>query len=180
MIYIAKDYKEKKLDEFLKDFTYQKALTNHLDNLPNEPFSQEVINEIVLWKVNRYAQISEEIRKELHNLRSLKTKEHTKAKMILEKLLNCGGVDLPMASTILRFQNANVFQIIDRRAYRALFGIAYPLYPASNAEQKVSVYFKYLDELHNLAEMSKTKFCDLDRILYVFDKQKNRRLKEKS
>jgi thermostable 8-oxoguanine DNA glycosylase len=180
MIYTAKDYKKKKLDEFLKDFTYQPELTNRLDNLRDEPFSQEIINEIVLWKINRYAQLPGDIRKELHELRSLRPEAHKQGETVLLKLLNCGGVDLPMASTILRFQNADVFQIIDRHAYRAVFGVAYPLYPASSEEQKVSTYFNYLDALHELAKSSSTRFRDLDRILYIFDKKKNGSLKDKS
>jgi hypothetical protein len=32
-----------------------------------------------------------------------------------------------MASTFLRFQNADVFQIVDCRAYRAVFGERFPV-----------------------------------------------------
>jgi len=98
---------------------------------------------------------------------------HRDGEKVLGLLLECSGVDLPMASTILRFQAADVFQIIDKHAYRAVFGVAYPLYPASNPKSKISTYFDYLDALHQLALSSKTSFCDLDRILYIFDKDKN-------
>ena len=36
------------------EFDYQKSLTTKLDKL-NSDFNQEIINEIVLWKVDRYS-----------------------------------------------------------------------------------------------------------------------------
>jgi hypothetical protein len=78
-----------------------------------------------------------------------------------------------MASTFLRFQTADVFQIIDRHAYRAVFGMPYPLHSATPTKTKVSTYFSYLDELHDLAASSGAAFRDLDRILYEFDKKVN-------
>jgi thermostable 8-oxoguanine DNA glycosylase len=85
-----------------------------------------------------------------------------------------------MASTFLRFQNAEVFQIIDKHAYRALFGVPYRLYSASSKERKISTYFNYLDELHKLARSKNVKFYDLDRILYKLDQKDNGPLKNKS
>lgn len=38
------------------NFDYQAGLTIQLDKLAT-PFDQNIINEIVLWKVNRYAKI---------------------------------------------------------------------------------------------------------------------------
>ena len=40
-------------------YSYQTELTEKLDNL-NSNFDQKIINEIVLWKVNRYANIENE------------------------------------------------------------------------------------------------------------------------
>ena len=40
------------------NYNYQEKLTGKLDNI-NSDFNQEIINEIVLWKVNRFAPISE-------------------------------------------------------------------------------------------------------------------------
>ena len=117
--------------------------------------------------------MQEEVRNALCTLRSLSPKEHRKAKLVLLGLLQHEGVDLPMASTFLRFQNADVFQIIDRHAYRAVFGEAYPHHAATPADHKVSSYFTYLDALHSLAASSGSQFRDLDRILYIFDKEHN-------
>ena len=38
------------------NYSYQTKLTSKLDNL-NSDFTQEIINEIVLWKVNRFAYV---------------------------------------------------------------------------------------------------------------------------
>jgi thermostable 8-oxoguanine DNA glycosylase len=158
--------------DFLSRYTYQPVLTARLDALAGQPFSQEVVNEIVLWKVNRYAPLPDEIRNALHTL-MLEPQKHRGSECVLVQLLACDGVDLPMASTLLRFQAPDVFQIIDRHAYRAVFGEAYPLYPASSPQAKIHTYFKYLDALHRLAQSSGVQFRDLDRILYIFDKEQN-------
>jgi thermostable 8-oxoguanine DNA glycosylase len=178
MIHTAQDCKDS-LSEYLKRFKFQPDLTAHLDNLPDEPFSQETVNEIVLWKVNRYARLPQDVRDSLYSLRRLSANEHLKAEHVLLNLLRCDGVDLPMASTFLRFQNAEVFQIVDRHAYRAAIGEPYPLHSATPTKTKVSTYFTYLDALHSLAASSGAAFRDLDRILYVFDKQHNGTLSEK-
>jgi hypothetical protein len=39
--------------------------------------------------------------------------------------------------------------------------------------KKMAVYFQYLDALHSLAASSGTPFHFLDRILYIFDKERN-------
>jgi thermostable 8-oxoguanine DNA glycosylase len=127
----------------------------------------------VLWKVNRYARLPQDVRDALYALRRLSPNEHRKAEGLLLNLLRYDGVDLPMASTFLRFQNAEVFQIIDRHAYRAATGKPYPLYSATHTKTKVSTYFTYLDALRSLALSSSVAFRDLDWILYVFDKEHN-------
>jgi hypothetical protein len=43
------------LSEFLCRYKYQPELTGRLDRVGDLDFTQELINEIVLWKVNRYA-----------------------------------------------------------------------------------------------------------------------------
>jgi thermostable 8-oxoguanine DNA glycosylase len=162
-----------KLSKYLKRYQQLPALTAHLDTLPDKPFSQETINEIVLWKVNRYVGLPKKLRDSLHELRALSPRDHRQAEPVLLKLLDCHGVDLAMASTFLRFQNADVFQIIDRHAYRAVFGERYRVNSKAAPPIKVAVYFKYLDALHSISTSSGVPFRDLDRILYVFDKDHN-------
>jgi thermostable 8-oxoguanine DNA glycosylase len=161
------------LSKYLKGYQYQQALTARLDALPNAPFSQETVNEIVLWKVSRYVELPKKLRHSLHALRALSPRDHRQAEPVLLNLLECHGVDLAMASTFLRFQNADVFQILDRHAYRALFGERYPVNSKAQPHAKVPVYFKYLDSLHSLAAARNVAFRELDRILYMFDKEHN-------
>jgi len=106
-------------------------------------------------------------------LLQLKPGEHEQARSVLEELLQVHGVDLPMASTFLRFRNPSVFQIIDRHAYRALYGRDYKLYPQTSLQKKIAVYFAYLDDLRSLCGQKGLKFETADRVLYMFDKKTN-------
>ena len=61
---------------FLSRFNFQPELTRKLDNMGDSDFNQHLINEIVLWKVNRYALLDPELLAELDLLRELKAGEH--------------------------------------------------------------------------------------------------------
>lgn len=164
------------LAEFLEDYRYQPELTAHLDGLGPQPFAQDVINEIVLWKVNRYAKLSPNTLEALNRVAGTKPRSHRAAEAAVAALLREQGIDLPMASTLLRFRNRKAFQIIDRHAYRAVYGEDYPLYSSSSDHAKIDLYFGYLDRLFELADSRKVDFESLDRVLYVFDKQVNGKL----
>lgn len=168
----ATDYKND-LNDFLKKYNYQLNLTNKLDNLHDLSFTQSLINEIVLWKVDRYVSLDNEILTSLDNLKNLIQGNHRQTQPVLATLLNVRGVDLPMASTLLRFRNPRVFQIIDRHAYRAVYNEKYPLYTSSSLSQKISIYFGYLDKLIELCRERNLEFQNIDRLLYMFDKQIN-------
>ena len=92
----AIDY-ENNLNEFLKNYNYQANLTKKLDNLRRVTFTQSIVNEIVLWKVNRYVSLDNEILLSIDNLKTLTNGEHRQAQTVLESLLSIHGVDLPMA-----------------------------------------------------------------------------------
>jgi hypothetical protein len=164
------------LTELMPEYSYQPALTQKLDEVASQTFDQLLVNEIVLWKVNRYAPLSPNTLAALNGLSKVGQGKHRESKSIIESLLREPGVDLPMASTLLRFKNPQVFQIIDRHAYRALYGEDYPLYSASRLDKKIEVYFDYLDELMALSKAKNVEFKILDRVLYVFDKQHNGKL----
>ncbi|MHB1642537.1 MAG: hypothetical protein ACYDD9_09645 [Acidithiobacillus sp.] len=164
------------LSELMSEYSYQRELTRKLDGVAAQDFDQPLINEIVLWKVNRYAPLSSSTLAALNGLSSIEAGRHKDSESIIKSLLREPGVDLPMASTLLRFKNPHVFQIIDRHAYRALYGEDYPLYSTSWLDRKVEVYFNYLDELVALAKSKNVDFTILDRVLYVFDKQHNGKL----
>ena len=172
-----KDFKIKKEDEV---FTYQEILTPKLDKTEGE-FDQATINEIVLWKVNRYANIDQETLDLLNELNGKLDKP--KAKKVLKKLLGSKGIQLPMASTILRFKNPSVFQIIDQRVFRIIYGntLSLPAYQSDkNIEKQIDLYFEYLEKLRAVSKDLKIKFEDADRILYNADKRVNKNKKIKN
>ena len=162
--------------DFIKDFKYQPRLTRKLD-AARQCFSQSLINEIVLWKVNRYVEVPEDVLESLDSIRSLRPGEYRKAELQLKSLLACKGVRLPMASTILRFANPNVFQIYDRHICRAMTGEC-EMVPPKQPEEAVEKYWVFLDNLEDLCEKLKISFKDADRILFCFDKAENPPLSE--
>ncbi len=157
----------------LKDFDFQPVLTPRLDALTSRPFTQGVVDQIVLWKVNRYVDLNLDALEALNSVSSTKQGRHRDARPVLATLMRQKGIDLAMASTLLRFRNKSAFQIIDRRAFRAVFGKKYPLRPHSSENKKIELYFDYLDRLFALADSKKIDFAILDRVLYVFDKRVN-------
>ena len=77
------DFKLVKSD---KDFTYQNELTTKLDSNTNL-FNQDIINEIVLWKVNRYAKLDDETLLLINEIENDSTElDIEKTKDILKKL----------------------------------------------------------------------------------------------
>jgi len=167
---------EKETGIFLSGYKYQPNLTSKLDNLEEIHFDQALLNEIILWKINRYATFTKALLEKIESVKKFKQGEHRKGDKVLFDLLKIKGVDLAMASTILRFRNPEVYQIIDRHAYRAIYGVKYPLYPASSSYQKIDVYFDYLDMLIQISKEKRLEYKSLDRLLYEFDKQLNGKL----
>lgn len=159
----------------LDEYRYQPELTPKLDALAREAFDLEAFYEIVLWKVNRYARPGAGLLASLKSVAELEPKEHGRAEPQLRELLHCKGVRLPLASTVLRFLNPEVFQIIDERAYRMLLpGRKIPSKPRVITEgyltRSVTTYFDYLDELHKECGPN-LPFSQADRILYQLDKK---------
>ena len=161
------------LSKLMHEYKYQPKLTKKLDNLEDLNLTSELLNEIVLWKVNRYVSLDEDQLRRIDALRTLEPGGHEEARSVLKNLLEAHGVDLPMASTFLRFRNPAVFQIIDRHAYRALYGRDYKLYTQTSVMRKIEVYFAYLADLRRLCDTKGLGFRTVDRVLYVFDKETN-------
>jgi hypothetical protein len=86
------------LSDFLKDYRYQPELTGRLDRLDSQPFTQAVVNEIVLWKVNRYTALSPATLDLLNNVVGLQAGLHRAARDVILALLGERGVVLPMLS----------------------------------------------------------------------------------
>lgn len=160
--------------KLLGEYDYQNELTAKLDTLKPEDLDIKTFYEIVLWKLNRFPSIQDNLLEDLKKVATLKPKQHRDAKPVLHKMLKSPGIALPMASTILRFLNPSAFQIIDDRVYRVVHpGKAkYPAKPQKLNERYLStssdIYFDYLDELHKLSS-PKLPFEQADRILYQLD-----------
>ncbi|OQP66583.1 hypothetical protein A3860_13970 [Niastella vici] len=162
------------------DYDYQPLLTIKLDQAHSQTFTQELINEIVLWKINRYAQINPETLESLNSevlKNNILDTEFTRH--ILKALLKTPGIRLPMASTILRFRNPNVYQIIDQRAYRILYGSELRSTDPRNdkvIDQQILHYLNYLEKLRITAGERSWSFSEMDRILYMLDLKHNKNI----
>ena len=168
----AIDWKGKKpIGDFLSDYSVYRELTAELD-AQHEAFGETLINKIVLWKLSRYVKIPPATLAKLDGVRAMRQGEHRKAAEVLEQLLACKGVRLPMASTILRFANPNVFQIYDRHICRALTGMCNSVAPKAPTKA-LELYWTFLDELVRQCSIMRIEFRDADRILFEFDKQVN-------
>lgn len=138
-------------DEYLKNekYSFQPVLTKKLDSILSD-FNQEIINEIVLWKVNRYTELEIDTLLLLNTIRKDDEILNTSlTKQILEQLLITKGIQLPMASTILRFKNPKLYQIIDQRVFRFIYGENMPKYFGS-IESQIVLYLEYLEKLKNI------------------------------
>lgn len=173
-------------------YNYQPNLTKSLDKIKaRDVIDQARINEIVLWKINRYAEMSPEALAALDAVKTLRRGQHkhTKAEDAFTALLKTKGIDTAMASSILRIRNPKVFQVIDGRAYRTMTGEKMPKLPKptsnsdaaikQNIQDKFEFYMLYMDTISPLAKSKVLKFKDLDRALYVYDKKVNRPLNPK-
>lgn len=155
------------------DYKFQPELTSILDEI-DQDFDQNIINQIVLWKVNRYSQLDESTllllnRINRHDL--IINIDHTEE--ILRHLLSTKGIQLAMASTILRFKNPNVYQIIDQRVYRFIYGEIMPKY-FSSIDIQITLYMEYLEKLREVCKHKQIDFVLADRILYDLDKKYNK------
>jgi thermostable 8-oxoguanine DNA glycosylase len=160
-----------------KEYNYQPQLTEKLDNLIGD-FSEITLLEIALWKTNRYPTITQDLLYDINDLR--KTYSYQKARDLLRKLVKLKGFDLPMASTVLRFAVPDMLQIIDQRVYRFITPDEDYLKIPYNIEQKLDLYFNYIDRLKNACRIYSIPFAKADRILYQLDKIYNKGIRLKT
>lgn len=162
--------------QLLESYRFQPELTAKLDALKADDVDEQTLLEIVLWKLNRYPRLTPPLLDDLKAVASLKPRQHRDANAVLCELLASPGIRLPIASTILRFLNPDVFQIIDDRAFRVLCP-GQPLYPTKPAgsanldrylKNSTRIYFEYLDDLHAVVS-DRLPFKVADRILYQLD-----------
>ncbi len=168
----AEDWKgSRALADYGRDFKVYPALTKRLDS-SDLVFTQETINEIILWKVGRYAEVAGDLQRQLQDLKKLRQGEEAKAHGVLTQLLGINGVRLPMASTFLRFANPRMFQIFGRHIYRAIHGRLPPLL-SKKPSDCIPFYFTFLRDLRKLCDSVAIPFEVSDRILFIFGKCEN-------
>ena len=170
---IPKKHTYKDSEQFMKELD--------LESVTGKPFNQSMINKIVLFKVNRYAEISNQILDELNRINP-KTRNIDKklSRSVLHGLLMQKGVRLAMASTILRFKNPNIYQIIDQRVYRLIYGEKLNLSSSKSKKQhniQIDLYFDYLDKLNQLSKDYGYNFSDIDRTFFHADRKYNKNFK---
>ncbi|MDO9154127.1 MAG: hypothetical protein Q7U47_10575 [Paludibacter sp.] len=160
------------------DYKYQPEQTEALDLIDTD-FNQEIINQIVLWKVNRYAPIDVETMKLINRI-SKKDTEIDIALLgeIFLHLLHYSqkGIRLAMVSTILRFKNPKVYQIIDQRVYRFLFGKELK-YDLKDINMQICLYTDYLDKMKEACQLYNVEFENADRVFFAMDKKFNKDIK---
>ena len=144
--------------------------------------NKDIINEIVLWKMNRRPQVDEKVIDALYGLDNIRTPleaaESELTAQVLEMLLLSKGMQLPMASTVLHFYFSDVYPIIDQRAYRELYGEEYPKY-MTKIEALVKMYMKYISDCYQYQQEQcpYVPFAKIDKILYQLDKEKGFKVK---
>lgn len=160
-------------NDYDKEYSYQEELTKELDKIDGD-FNQAIINEIVLWKVNRYVKLDDNTLASLNKIPNKGRVNEELTKEVLKLLLNTKGIRLAMASTILRFKNPSFFQIIDQRVYRFIKGEVFK--ESTNVEKQIECYLEYLDDLKKVCQQKGIDFSKSDRILYEIDKQFNKNI----
>lgn len=170
-----KTYKDINIEDTkTTEYKYQEKLTNYLDNYEND-FSQELIDKIVLWKINRYAFVPKETLDKINKIKKTDKKINIDlTREILSELLseNVKGIKLAIASTILRFKNPRIYQIIDQRVYRFICGKSFKSPKSIN--QQINLYLKYLEKLQDVCNTLNIEYQESDRILYELDKKYNK------
>ncbi len=170
----------------------QHFYTDELDSFDGD-YDISIINKIILWKLGRgvdYDRNEDVIIDQINTLKD--AKKHNDAEECLRLLLKLKGVRLPMASSILRFRNPAVFQIIDQRLHRVVYDkgdrIAYNrefkeyqriLNGKSDGKinQQCELYFRYLDDLIQLCNELNIQFLKSDRILFQYDLELGNKLR---
>jgi len=149
----------------------------------NERENRDIINSIVLWKINREVNIGHDLFNAIKNLKvdlsNFNDKTEEIKKTMLD-LLNVDGIRIAMASTILKMFYPSVFPIIDQRAYRELMGKDMPTFYGIKANEKyMEHYYKYINDCHeyNKKVCPEIAFTDIDKLLYQLDLEKGNKVK---
>ncbi len=158
------------------EYDYNVAETASLHAIANrsEHVDINLLRRISLWKLNRILDVPGETMK---RLQALATDAHLQAgaaevRELIGELIDCAGIGMPMASTILKFLRPDVFPIIDVRAYRALYGKKLS-WPPGAVERNIDRYLSYVSDVKALSKSIRRPLRDIDEQLYCFDRKHN-------
>ena len=170
-------------EDALKNYTYDHGdkILSRIKNNKKIEDQQDIINMIILWKINRQAKLDVAVLKKLLQVHKIQfdslcnnKKTEDQVKDLLSSLIQTKGIRLPMASTILHFYNPETFPIIDQRAYRELYKKEAPRFTEKNS---CDIYIKYVKDCYKYWEDNckcvGIGFSDTDKILYQLDKNEN-------
>lgn len=140
-------------------------------NFKNQRENADIINEIVVWKINRRQNVGnalvlkiKELSKDLTNYNKVANYKDKIAETY-DELTKSKGVSAAMASTILKMFMPEALPIIDQRAYREIYGKDMPSKVDGNT------YFEYVEEvIKQFNKESGINFSDMDKVLYQRDK----------
>ena len=140
-------------------------------NFKNQRENADIINKIVLWKINRQTFVANDLILDIKKLSGkvrlctdIKSNRN-EIKDIYNKLIKSKGVGAAMASTILKMFMPKALPIIDQRAYREIYGKDMPSKVDGN------MYFEYVEEvIKQFNKESGINFSDMDKVLYQRDK----------
>lgn len=145
-------------------------------NFDNETEADDIINSIVLWKINRQVKLDMNLITKIKNLPCNKVeminKYHTEIQDILLALLKSNGVRIAMASTILKMFKPLAFPIIDQRAYRVIYGKDLPSYYGESGFSKyIDLYIQYINDCRDYQQKRcpNIPFNRIDELLYQID-----------
>lgn len=171
--------------EVLSRFTYDDGtdIRNRISAVEAGDYreNRDIINEIVLWKMNRRPQVTEELTDAIFSLKEIKTPLQVltdeKTGRVVEKLLQTKGMQLPMASTVLHFYYPEIFPIIDQRAYRELYAMDYPK-TMTKIPMLTELYLKYIKDCweYQQEKCPEIAFSQIDKVLYQLDKEKGNKV----
>ena len=133
-----------------------------------------LLRRIALWKLDRVLDVPD---KTIQQLQTIAKKDDLRVdsaetRSLIGELIDCPGIGLPMASTILKFLRPDVFPIIDVRACRALYGKKVYFNQRSD-ERNIELYISYAAEIRRISDNLKRPLREIDEQLYQFDKDRN-------
>jgi hypothetical protein len=163
-------------DKLNFDYKYNPAETPALKKAAKRNASVDIdlLRRIALWKLDRVLNVPGGTVQKLQALAAdgdLRV-DSAETQSLIAELMECEGIGLPMASTILTFLRPDVFPIIDVRAYRALYGKK-RYFSQSKDQKNIELYLAYAADVRGISQKLNRPLRDIDEQLYEFDKQHN-------